>query len=352
MTHLYISPNGNDKNEGTITRPLATLQRAGELAVPGTTVHAAPGIYIGHINTKKNGTREARIRFVSDERRGAVLMPPKDSREHALWRHNGSYTDIDGFEMRSENEMCGTAVDVRYASNVAVMNCHIHDFNPERGAGGGAAIVFGCDDPNAGDNRAVSNVIHDIAYISEPKTGWFFHGVYHETTGVVQNNLIYRIGGFGLHNYHAPRDLTVTNNTVCMCRGGGFVVGNGDGPDPEIPVGNIICANNIFRDCGDSLHKIGAVWECGAKVWGRNRVYLNNCIWDCYNGFMLEPGSDEPQDTVTADPGFKKYGTDGYDFALGDESPCGGAGTVTGTPCFDLSGNTRTISRSVNIGCM
>ncbi|MGO4478616.1 DUF1565 domain-containing protein, partial [Massilia sp. 2TAF26] len=64
--NLYVSTSGRDTNAGTSsTAPLRTIQRASNLALPGDTVHVAPGTYSETITSSVNGTASARIRFVS-----------------------------------------------------------------------------------------------------------------------------------------------------------------------------------------------------------------------------------------------------------------------------------------------
>ncbi len=55
---LFVAPGGNDANPGTIDRPLATLQRAVDLATPGTSIRLRGGTYrpTRNIRITKDGT--------------------------------------------------------------------------------------------------------------------------------------------------------------------------------------------------------------------------------------------------------------------------------------------------------
>ncbi|MEG8947006.1 right-handed parallel beta-helix repeat-containing protein [Rosettibacter firmus] len=44
-SQIFVAPDGNDSNPGTIDKPLGTLQKAQELAKPGDTVYIRGGIY-------------------------------------------------------------------------------------------------------------------------------------------------------------------------------------------------------------------------------------------------------------------------------------------------------------------
>jgi len=57
-TALYVATNGDDGNPGTLAAPLATIQRAVDLAQPGYTIHIRGGTYApsSNIQILKNGT--------------------------------------------------------------------------------------------------------------------------------------------------------------------------------------------------------------------------------------------------------------------------------------------------------
>ncbi|WP_367130171.1 carbohydrate-binding protein [Saccharothrix sp. HUAS TT1] len=69
---LYVAPGGDDANPGTLTAPLATVQRAVDLAQPGHTIHLRAGTYAPSTNIQllKNGTasRPITLRAHGDER--------------------------------------------------------------------------------------------------------------------------------------------------------------------------------------------------------------------------------------------------------------------------------------------
>jgi hypothetical protein len=55
---LYVSPSGNDANPGTINRPLKTIQRAADIARPGTTVYVRGGLYCQRLRVTSGGSQE------------------------------------------------------------------------------------------------------------------------------------------------------------------------------------------------------------------------------------------------------------------------------------------------------
>ena len=61
----YVSPGGRDwSNNGSKRRPWRTIEYAGSMAAPGTTIHVLPGTYrlSKIIMTRASGTAAARIR--------------------------------------------------------------------------------------------------------------------------------------------------------------------------------------------------------------------------------------------------------------------------------------------------
>lgn len=74
--YLFVSAsNGNDTdNHGKNSKyPLRTIQRASELATPGTTILVEGGIYRERISPPLGGTQNAPIKFKSIELHGAIV---------------------------------------------------------------------------------------------------------------------------------------------------------------------------------------------------------------------------------------------------------------------------------------
>ena len=97
--NYYVAPSGDDSNPGTADLPFQTILRASKVALPGTTVHVAPGVYTGGFKTTMSGTEAQRIYYVSTVPWGAKLVPPMSSDTKAGWDNRGSYVDFVGFEI-------------------------------------------------------------------------------------------------------------------------------------------------------------------------------------------------------------------------------------------------------------
>ncbi|HEY8659112.1 MAG TPA: DUF1565 domain-containing protein [Hanamia sp.] len=76
---LYVSPTGSGSNSGMNASPFKTIQKAAYIITPGNTVHVAPGTYIGSLRTITSGTATARIRYGSDKKWEAKIIPTATS---------------------------------------------------------------------------------------------------------------------------------------------------------------------------------------------------------------------------------------------------------------------------------
>ena len=127
---LYVSTTGRDSNPGTsASTPFLTILKASKVALPGATVHVAPGTYPGGFQTTANGTALARIHYLSDTKGGAKIVPPANSSSDTAWDNRGSYVDIDGFEVDGSTTQIGTpwTVGIYLAGSYdVVMNSHVH----------------------------------------------------------------------------------------------------------------------------------------------------------------------------------------------------------------------------------
>lgn len=341
-TDYYVSTTGSDSNNGSQSSPFATIKKASLVAQAGDTVHVASGTYFGCLTTKASGTSTAHIRYVSDTKWGAKLVTPSYDTCQYVWMNQGSYVDIDGFEVFSLNVVTRYGIFNSGGSYVRIMNNHIHDINPPDTPYGGAGIVT--DGPNYANTNVdmIGNVVNDISY-NVP--GQRIQGIYHTTNGIIQNNIVYRVQGYCIQLWHAPYSNIVTNNTVFNCQTGGIVVGAGDAPynyDPAHPADYITVSNNIIRDSGFSIIEAG--------ITGTHNVYSNNLVYGNNKDITLQNGL-VATNTVTSDPQFISYNVNGGgNYHLLSTSPAVNAGTSTGAPSIDLDGFARPRDVGYDIG--
>jgi Calx-beta domain/Right handed beta helix region len=99
LATLYVAPNGNDNNPGTIALPLLTVQEAADRSQPGTLVLVQPGVYRETVSVPTSGNAAQPIVFRGNGA-GAIL----DGADAAIaagvaWTPAGGgvYTRVTGF---------------------------------------------------------------------------------------------------------------------------------------------------------------------------------------------------------------------------------------------------------------
>jgi hypothetical protein len=316
----YVAPNGRDSNPGTSDAPFRTIARAARAALPGTTVHVAPGTYAGGFRTAASGTATARIRFVSTSRWGARLVPPPNSTNATAWDNRGNHVDIAGFAVDGSTYDGGigwTTGIYSGGSHVSISNNHVHHIATAAACtnGGGAGITV--DGYYRGTNSDVSgNSVHDIG----PAGCRYIQGIYISTTGTVSNNIVYRVAAAGIHLWHDAHDVIVANNTIAGSNTG-IIVGGGDFYYTAGPNDHTHVFNNIVYDNKRGISEQGST--------GQNNTYRNNLVfqntvanWSLRNGLAH-------RGTVEAPPRFVAYSRSGTpDFRLDAGSPALGRGTA------------------------
>lgn len=333
---FYVSANGNDGNDGSSLRPWATIQHAALAVGPGATIHVAGGTYFGAIRTTVSGTATARIRFVSEPQGKARIV---SNGAEAAWRNDGDYVTIEGFDVSGDG-----AVGIQnLASYDRIVGNLVHDI-PAAGCtgNGGAGIYIG--NYSAHDSDTIGNVVHDVGNVD---TKCFtVHGIYHTNRGGhIWNNITYRNQGWGIHLWHAARDVVVANNLVYRNGAGGILIGAGDLPGNVFSEG-VEVVNNIIVDNVSRWTYGYAIREAGRT--GAN-VYLNNLIHG--NSAYLQLATGRISGTVDADPQFVNYQPDGSgDYHLKPSSPAIDAGVSSPAPQDDIEGKPRPSGRGWDIG--
>ncbi len=333
--HLYVSPDGSDMNDGSVGSPLRTLQAAADAARPGTTVHVAPGVYDEVVHSQVDGTADAPIRFVSDVRGAAVIRP--SGADGAVWVNRGDHVTIEGFEIDgSHSPAVRLGIDMQ-GSHVTVKNNHVHHIliNGANDSDGGAGIVLDGARFGQTDQHAIGNLVHDIGADS-PRV----HGIYHQSTGSVVNNVVYNASQTGIVLWHDAHDVLIANNTVFSNRNG-ISVGAGDFYQAPSPANNVQVINNLVYDnTGIGIDEEGLTGT--GNLYQDNLVYGNAVNWGLQNG-LTHTG------TITADPQFVNYDPNGGgDYHLRSTSPAIDQGAITGAPNVDIDGFLR--SNAPDIG--
>jgi parallel beta-helix repeat protein len=276
-TDFYVSTTGFDANDGSRRRPWATITHAARQIGPGATVHVGSGVYSAPVSTATSGKPDARIRFVSDSKWGAILRI--DSTASFGWVNSGAYVDIEGFEVTGHAAIgiYNTAPFVRIVSN------HLHRLSPTCDGNGGAGITLA---EGAHDSIVLANVVYDVK-ISAACTATHGVGIYVQTTAtVICNNLVYANANQGIQMWHGASGGMIANNTVFSNGKEGILIGCGDRgcewPGPKKNDNTIVINNiSIFNDYG--------IREYGST--GTHNTYRNNLVYRNGKDIELQNGN-------------------------------------------------------------
>src|SRR6266478_7870835 len=291
--NYYVSPNGSDRNAGSVKRPWATIDYAAMWLLPGDTVHVRPGVYSGRIATAASGVADARITYISEQKWEAHIIG--DVVDRSAWDNRGNYVDIIGFDV----------------------------------SGIGRTGLY-----NEGSHvRFIANHVHDIGWINASlcaTSGSQVHGIYHANRGgYILNNLVYHNRAYGIHLWHAAFEVAISGNTVFNNGSSGLVVGAGDAPKGN-RADSCLVSNNIFAYNA----RYGFVESGNTGTYNR---YIKNLTYENKLGsFQLQNGN-LATDTIDLDPKFVNYtGDSNGDYHLRVGSPALHSGTTEAAPIDDI----------------
>jgi hypothetical protein len=119
-TAYYISPSGNDSNNGGAATPWRTLQKAANTVTAGDIVHVADGTYAG-MNLTQSGTAASPITFKADGS-NALVNSRNATTDDNINLEGASYVVIDGFVVEDSPR---AGIRVVEATGVVVKNNRI-----------------------------------------------------------------------------------------------------------------------------------------------------------------------------------------------------------------------------------
>lgn len=340
--NYYVATTGSDSNPGTQAAPFRSIMKAAGVAKSGSTVHVASGTYAETITTTANGTASARIRYVSDTKWGAKIVPASSA--ESMWKADGGYTDIDGFQVDGSGSSTATIGMRLTGGNSAIMNSWVHHVgvNAQCNSNGGAGLLA---DQGRGQTFSnydfTGNVVHDVG----GNCGWF-HGIYHSSTGTVKNNMVYA-SGQGINMGHDSHNVKVVNNTIFGNANYGIWYGGCTEAytSNNCPISGHEVHNNIIYDNGGGIQGPIAS-EDGSNSFKNNLVYRNT------RDFDLSPNSlNQVSGMPSVDPQFTNYiRTGGGNYHLKSTSPAIDKGLATNAPSNDIDGTPRPRGAAVDIG--
>lgn len=340
--NYYVATTGSDSNPGTQSAPFRTIMKASTVTKPSTTVHVAPGTYAETITTTKNGTASGRIRYVSDTKWGAKIVPVANG--STMWKVDGGYTDIDGFQINGTGSTSVKMGIYLTGGNSTVKNSWVHHVAEKSvcDSNGGAGIASDQYRGAAFKNYDfIGNLVHNIGGSCD-----HIHGIYHSSSGTVKNNIVYA-AAYGIHLYHDGHNVNIVNNTVFGNRAFGIVYGGCvDAYNNGCPTSGVNIHNNVVYDNEGGIAGPNASEDTGSNSIKNNLVYGNRTNFD-----LSSKAVSQTSGTIAADPQFVGYNrTGGGNYHLKSSSPAIDKGLSTYAPATDYSGAARLKGAGIDLG--
>ncbi len=319
----YVSPTGSDCSTcGSSTAPFQTIQKAANIVNAGDVVMVMPGTYNGSISTSRGGNSTAgRVRFVSQQPWGAKI---RTSGSTYIWTNYVDYINIEGFDI-SGDAIIGI---LNYASHTKILGNHVHDLGrADCGTYGTGDMGSAIDTAGSGnvsprdatDNDIIGNSVHDLSFACPSVPGIpGQHGIYQGYgSGVIANNIIYRVNSYPIHLYHHPYNVDVVNNLVFNSGSAGLIMGSDGGNT----IHDIYVANNIFYG-----NTGPGIMMYGLGSGSSNISYMNNLLYNNTKPYDYLYGGAASLVTIAgdvqSDPQFVNYQANGSgDYHLKSTSP-------------------------------
>lgn len=257
----YISPKGDDRNQGTIDSPWKTLQHAADHVKPGSTVYVREGVYRQKLHITRGGS----------EAEGAVVFSGYPN-ETAV---------IDG-EGLSVDEMEGL-VEIDNTSYVTIRQLEIRNYTTSTNG----EVPVGIYIHGAGKSISLlENRIHDIANTAMPEgselAGKDAHG----------------IAVYGTNAREALRDLTIDGNELYN-----LVLGSSESLAVNGNVDTFAITNNRIHDNDNiGIDLIGFEGIAGNEAvdQARNGTVKGNTVYNISTNDNPSYGTVLPNDSHSA----------------------------------------------------
>ena len=194
-TYFYVSPSGDDVNNGSYDSPWRTLEKAADSAKPGDTIWIRAGTYYETLSSCNSGEKDAYITFKNMESETVVI--DANGFDHGIILWNKSFIRISGIEVKnaiSDAVFIGHSDDSSSENNI-IENMNIHD-SPE----GVGITVYG------NNNHILNNTISYCRY------GIYFNG----NSQNISNNEIFqctKTGILPIGNFNVIQKNRIHNNS-------------------------------------------------------------------------------------------------------------------------------------------
>jgi hypothetical protein len=308
---IYVATTGNDKNAGTITAPLRTIQKAVSLATPGANIYVRGGIYKEAITIKTSGSATAgyiQIQNYPGEKPiidGTGLTVPASPNGLFLIADK-NYILIKGFELRNYHTAAADPTPAGIfitgsSSYIQILNNSIHDIGTNyQGEDGNAfgIAVYGTKAPNSINNIIIdSNQLYNLKLGSSESLSLDGNvEMFQVTNNVIHNNNNIGIDVIGFEGvapdpaYDQARNGIVAGNKVYNITSFANPAYGGDRSADGIYVDgglNVIIERNIVysTDIGVELASEHAGRSTSGVILRNNFIYKNYVVGLSLGGY-------------------------------------------------------------------
>lgn len=262
----YISPDGDDANDGSASSPWYTIQYGISRLQAGYTLHIKAGRYHEAIYLNKDGTTDKKIHIRGDSFNTTILdgssvtIDNVNSQNDLFFIENADYIEVSNLTFTRASR---AGLRLSYSHHVEIHNCVFAD-NGKWGVFtdfSDHTTVQNCDAYGSGEEHGI--------YISNSSDHAVIRSnlVHHNYASGIQINADPSMGGDGIST-----ECLIENNLVYENgRGGGAAVNLASVQD------SVIQNNIIFNNYAGGI----AAWDDGQGIqWGsKNLVIIHNTIY-------------------------------------------------------------------------
>jgi hypothetical protein len=272
----YISPNGNDSNNGSQSTPWRTIQKAANTVNPGDTVVLMDGTYTqGSVGFNRSGTSDKPIVFMAQNKWQAVVASTSGCQPG--FSINASYITVKDLTFSVAGNTCTTYT----SSNVHIRAWNTVDPTPSNPTSGSAG--FHADGLKLTSGLARSEALksnQDYSIIENTESDNALE-IFNNKNSIVRNNLISGQDRYGVSILAkgGVRSAQIYNNVVRNHSSHGYGIYLGGyscdtcffDPTTKIEAYNSVAYNNVVVN--DSGH-LNALVFAGAK----DSAFFNNVV--------------------------------------------------------------------------
>lgn len=279
-TTFYVSPSGNDENDGSFFQPLKTFEKAVEVMTPVDILEIFGGLYLQQLIINKSGIETSWLTFkaYSDDEviidgTGIITDP------HGIWNgmvmvERQQYIEICGLIIRNSS---GAGLFVADSHHINLINNQtINHYSP-------GIFAWSVDDLLIEGNDVSMSNMH-------PDAGLEDISLRDNKRVIIRNNLVHHSDNIGIDAAGGVQDVDIYNNVVEYV-GLGFYVDAWDGDASHVEIYDNISRYNDVGLCVNT--------ENGGRVT-HVKVYRNLIYGNANDGMVIGWGGIKDK-TLTMD---------------------------------------------------